>query len=161
VKPYLETHRFEGVIEAPPARAWALRVDPVAQLEAFSHRLEVTPLVGRPGEVGAVTRHVNRLDTGAVGTAMSTVLESEPPHRAVFEGNVLEAPRVHTKTTVALTPEGRSTRLAVDLEFSVAETTWLQRVALRRGQARRRAEGARLFAFELAEENAYHRAHPA
>ena len=159
MRPYLETHRFEGVIEASPARAWALRVDPVAQLEAFSHRLEVSPVVGRPGEVGAVTRHVNRLHTGAVGTAMSTVLESEPPHRAVFEGNVLEAPRVRTKTIVELTPDGRSTRLEVEVEFAVADTTWLQRIALGRTQARRRTEAARLFALELAEENAYHRAH--
>jgi len=159
VRAYREMHRFEGVIEASPARAWALRIDPVAQVEAFSRRLEVTPLVGRPGEVGSVTRHVGRLDTGAVVTTISTMRESEPPRRAVLEGNSLEAPRVRTKTTVELTPMGDSTRLAAELEFSVANTTWLQRIALGRTQARRRAEGARLFALELAEENAYHRAH--
>ncbi len=159
MKPYGETIHVEGVVEAPIERAWAFRLDPAAQVEAYSHRLEVTPVSGTKGEVGSVTRQVRLLDDGRTGTSMATVVEVDPPRRAVFDVQTIETPAVRMTSTYAFEPMGEATRLAVDVVALIARANWLRRLLLRWTRSRRRAEGYRVFAFELAEENAYHRAH--
>lgn len=133
---------------------------PLAQVAAYSSRLEVSPIAGKMGEVGSVVRYVNVLESGETATATTTVTEIDPPRRAVLDGRTFEAPDVRTTSTYEFEPAGDATRLSVDLEFHVDRTDWLQRFALRRTRLIRRLDGERLFALELAEENAYHRSHP-
>ena len=161
MRPYVERILVEGLIEASVERAWAFRLDPAAQVAAYSHRLEVTPIAGTMGEVGSVVRYVSVLESGETATATSTVTAIDPPRRAVLDGQTFEAPDVRTTSIFEFEPAGDATRISVTLEFRVDRTNWLQRFALRSTRELRRSEGERLFAFELAEENAYHRAHPA
>lgn len=158
-KPYSESLHVEGVIEAPIERVWAFRFDAAAQVEAYSRRLEVTPISGTWGEVGSVVRYVRLLDGGRTATTLSTVVEIDPPRRAVYDTETVETPAVRMTSTYAFEPMGEATRLTVDIVAIVARARGLRRLLLRWTQSRRRAEGYRVFALELAEENAYHRAH--
>jgi uncharacterized protein YndB with AHSA1/START domain len=156
MKPYRETHTFEGVLDAPVERAWALHTNPDEMCSVFSRILQTEVVAGRPGEVGCLTRSIMQTLKGRIGTVESEIVDCLPPHALTVRTMVLEASRINQESTRTFERRGNHTHTTLSISAETVPLLWPAHLVLRLGRARRGRQTAAEFEAETAEENAYY-----
>jgi len=156
MKPYRETHEFEGMLDAPVERVWELHTNPEEMCSVFSRILQTEVLAGRPGEVGCLTRSIMQTLKGRTGTAESEITVSRPPHTLTVRTMVLEASRVNHESTWTFECRGNRTHAALTISAETTPILWPAHLVLKLSRAWRGRQTKAEFEAEMADENAYY-----
>jgi uncharacterized protein YndB with AHSA1/START domain/DNA-binding transcriptional ArsR family regulator len=102
------SYQYVTYIEATPEAVWDALTDPDLTAEYWGHRNEADP----DWTVGSTWAHARTDASGFDGGG--TILESDPPHRLVFDwGNLEEADPHLSRVTFTIQPHGGIVRLTV------------------------------------------------
>jgi len=162
MKPYRETHEFEGMLDAPVERVWELHTSPDQMCAVFSWILDAEIVAGRPGEKGCGYRMDVQSSKGRTRSVWFKVIDAHPPRSITVRSRVptwspfkrlrlviceskrtLKRRRGRTFTTVLISTETIPVR-------------WPVRLLLRLTRKGRASEAAAEFEKETAEENAFY-----
>ncbi|MBN2177637.1 MAG: SRPBCC family protein [Demequinaceae bacterium] len=156
MKPYTETHNFEGVLDAPIDTAWALHTNPDQMRSALSRILDMEVVAGTPGQKGCVTRSVQRDGKGQPRTLDTEIVEVHPPHSITVRVSVRKASRVTYESTRTFERQGNHTPTTLTITATTSPIPWVMRAIIGLGRSKRARETAAEFRTETAEENAYY-----
>jgi len=162
MKPYRETHEFEGMLDAPVERVWELHTSPEQMCSVFSWILNAEIVAGSPGEKGCGYRMDMRSNRGRARAVWFKVIDTRAPRSITVRSRIpTQSPFkrlrvVIQETTRTLKRRGRRTVTTVVISMETVPIRWLVRILLRATRKGRARKAATDFDKAIAEENAFY-----
>ena len=156
MKPYRETHTFEGVLDAPIERVWALHTNPEEMCSVFPRIIETEIVSGQPGEKGCLLRSTMGDPSGRTRTVDTEFIDVHPPRSISTRTAVRRAPRMVYESTRTFERQGDRTPTTLTITAQTHPVLWFVRLLPRLTRAKRARETQKEFERETAEENAYY-----
>ncbi len=156
MKSYFETHTFEGVLDAPIERVWALHTNPEEMCSVFPRVIETEIVSGQPGEKGCLLRSTMGDPKGRTRTVDTEFVDVHPPRSISTRTVVRGSPRMIYESTRTFVRQGNLTPTTLTITAQTHPVLWFIRFLLGLTRAKRARETAKVFKRETAEENAYY-----